>query len=177
MGQVLKALVISGRYKDEKVRVTNISLDARGRQFAACIFSDARRANLPVEELQFIEEEREPENQRARTAMPFVSGSTGSRSINQTKSLVRKRASSAPAPSSSNRRVMVVCESCGEQFNQEDRKGRPGKITQCEDCAMETVELMEGTMVFSHKTGATIEIKQDGELKHEAEIFDPKNKN
>ncbi len=31
-------------------------------------------------------------------------------------------------------------------------------------------------MIFSHKTGATIEIKKDGQLKHEADSFDYKGK-
>ena len=70
----------------------------------------------------------------------------------------------------------AICERCGANFNLEERKGHPGKITECEHCAVETENKMEGRMIFSHKTGATIEIKKDGKLRHEAPIFDPKNK-
>lgn len=70
-----------------------------------------------------------------------------------------------------------ICESCGQEYNVNERKNQPGKITECEDCSAEVVEKMEGKMVFSHKTGATIEITKDGELIHEAQTFDPKNKN
>jgi hypothetical protein len=72
--------------------------------------------------------------------------------------------------------TLAKCETCGAEYNLEERKGQPGKLTECENCAVETENKMEGKMIFSHKTGATIEIKKDGELRHEADIFDPKNK-
>lgn len=175
MNKPLKAIVISGRYKGETVRITNISQDELGRKSAACFLSNGNRANIRLEELSLLEERPEPEIHRPRTSMPFVGGSTGSRSMNQTKSLVRARPENktyTPAK----KQILSFCEVCGVEYNQEERKGRPGKITVCENCAEETETKMEGTMIFSHKTGSTIEIKKDGELKHEAPIFDPKNK-
>jgi hypothetical protein len=147
-----------------------------GRQNAACILSNGARANIPVQDLSLLAEQPEPEIKKARTAsMPFITGSTGSRSMNQTKSLVRQRHAPA-APVVKKKILIVLCDKCGQEFDQEERKGRPGKITECENCAVETESKVEGTMIFSHKTGATIEIKKDGELRHEAETFDPKNK-
>jgi hypothetical protein len=178
MSKVLKARVIRGRYQGEIVRVSNVSLDELGRKSAACTLSSGQRANIRAEDLELVQEETapEPEVRRAKTAsMPFLSGSTGSRSMNQTRSLVRKRSGSSPVPVVRGE-TLAVCESCGGEFNLEERKGKAGKLTQCELCAEETETPVEGQMIFSHKTGATIEIKKDGELRHEAPIFDPKNK-
>jgi hypothetical protein len=178
MSKIIKAIVTSGRYKDEIVRVTNVSGGEQGKKTAAVILASGQRANIPVEDLSLLpsEPEKLPETRRAKTAsMPFMSGSTGSRSLTQTKNMHRRKTSEGSVPQT-NKKNMVNCESCGTEFNQEERKGRPGKLTQCEDCALETEEKMEGTMIFSHKTGATIEIKKDGELRHEAPTFDPKGK-
>lgn len=178
MTKQFKARVINGRYKDEIVRVTNVSVDELGRQNAACFLSSGTRANIPVSDLELIKEEapREPEIRRAGTAsMPFISGSTSSRTMTHTKNMARPRQetkSTLPVK----RVVMARCEKCQQEYNLEERKGMPGKITQCESCAEETENKVEGKMIFSHKTGATIEIKKDGELRHEAESFDPKNK-
>lgn len=175
MSKVIRARVLTGRYKDQEVRVTNVSLDELGKKRAAVIFSDGTRANLPASELELIPEKKDPvpETPRPRISSPFLSGAASSRSLNQTKSLVRVR---AEAPKIVTKETLAVCETCGEEYNLEERKGQPGKLTQCENCAVETETKAEGTMVFSHKTGATIEIKKDGELLHEAPIFDPKNK-
>ncbi len=176
MGKVIKARVISGRFQGEAVRITNVSVDEAGRQSAACILADGRRANIPMKDLEVVPEAAPtPETPRASASMRFMGGSTGSRSLNQTKSLSRKRASSLPAVTSRHTHL-TTCEICGLEYDQELRKGQPGKLTQCSDCAEETVNKVEGAMVYSHKTGATIEIKQDGELRHEAPIYDPKNK-
>lgn len=175
MGQVIKARVISGRYKGQTVRVTNVSLDESGKKKAAVFLEDGTRANIMASDLEVIVPPAPKEEiKRPKISMPFMSGSTGSRSMNQTKSLVKPRAeikptSAAPAD-------LQVCEACGEPYDLERRKGMPGKLTECEDCALETETKVEGSMVFSHKTGATIEIKKDGELIHEAPTFDPKNK-
>lgn len=88
MSKVIKANVINGRYKGEIVRVTNISVDEAGRQNAACFLANGQRANIPVADLSVIEEKpAEPETPRAKTSMPFVSGSTGSRTMTQTKNM------------------------------------------------------------------------------------------
>jgi hypothetical protein len=174
MSQVIKARVISGRYSGQVVRVTNVSLDSAGKKKAAVFLEDGSRANIDAIDLEVIPPEvPKPEPIRPKIAMPFMSGSTGSRSLNQTKSLEKKRPEHRPQSTHVN---MQMCEKCGEMYDLEKRKGMPGKITECEECALETEVKVEGSMIFSHKTGATIEIKKDGELIHEAEIFDPKNK-
>lgn len=178
MSTILKALVIEGRYKGETVRISNVSVDDRGRKNAACILANGTRANIPVTDLEVIRDAppSEPEVRRAKTSsMPFISGSTSSRTMTHTKNMSKPRAE-AKAPVSSQKITLARCETCGSEYNLEERKGQPGKLTQCENCAEETESKMEGTMIFSHKTGATIEIKKDGELRHEAPIYDPKNK-
>ncbi len=178
MTKVFKARVVQGRYKDEIVRVTNVSVDELGRQSAACFLERGARANIPVQDLELIKEEapKEPEVRRSRTAsMPFISGSTSGRTMTHTKNMSKPRLenkSQVPVK----KVVLARCENCQQEYNLEERKGMAGKITQCENCAEETENKVEGKMIFSHKTGATIEIKKDGELRHEAESFDPKNK-
>ena len=177
MSKVLKARVINGRYKDEIVRVTNVSADEVGRKNAACFLANGNRANIPVTDLEVIPDEvpKEPEVRRAKTAsMPFISGSTSSRTLTHTKNMAKPRMEKGSAPIE--KYTAAKCETCGAEYNLEERKGQPGKLTECENCAVETENKMEGKMIFSHKTGATIEIKKDGELRHEADIFDPKNK-
>lgn len=178
MSKVIKALVISGRFKDEIVRVTNISADDMGRKKAACFLKNGERANIPVSDLSILEDAPEPLPQKigAKTAsMPFISGSSSSRTLTHTKNMAKNKLENKP-PHTPNREQLALCETCGVEYNLEERKGRPGRLTECESCATETESKVEGTMIFSHKTGATIEIKKDGELRHEADIFDPKNK-
>lgn len=133
---VIKARVINGRYKDEIVRVSNVSTDAAGRRRAACIFSDNRRANIPVADLEVIPEVKEPEIKKAKTAsMPFINGSTSSRTMTHTKNMARPRVDkSTPVV---DKVTLATCEACGLEYNIEERRGRPGKITQCESCAEE----------------------------------------
>jgi hypothetical protein len=178
MSKVIKALVIKGRHQGETVRITNVSADEMGRKKAAVFLSNGNRANIFLEELEIIPEAPEPEPQvrRAKTSsMPFINGSTSSRTMTHTKNMARPRMENK-SPITPKKEVLARCESCGNEYNLEERKGMPGKITQCENCAVETENKVEGKMIFSHKTGATIEIKKDGELRHEADIFDPKNK-
>lgn len=178
MTKQIKARVISGRYKGEVVRVTNVSVDELGRQNAACFLSNGSRANIPAQDLEIIPEEvpQAPEVRRAKSAsMPFLSGSTSSRTMTHTKNMAKPRIENK-SPLPVKKIVLALCENCGQEYNQEERKGMAGKITQCENCAEEVENKVEGSMIFSHKTGATIEIKKDGELLHEAQSFDPKNK-
>lgn len=94
MSKVLKARVINGRYKDEIVRVTNVSVDEMGRKNAACFLSNGSRANIPATDLEVIPDvpEKEPEVRRAKTAsMPFISGSTSSRTMTHTKNMEKPR--------------------------------------------------------------------------------------
>lgn len=178
MTKVIKAIVTKGRYQGEIVRISNISADEMGRQRAACSLPNGTRVNIYVSELNVLEDEKpfEPEGKFAKTAsMPFISGSSSSRTLTQTKNMskLKRENKSLIPPKHVN---FVRCETCGEEYNLEERKGKPGKITDCENCALETENKVEGKMIFSHKTGATIEIKKNGELRHEADTFDPKNK-
>ncbi|HXH75751.1 MAG TPA: hypothetical protein VNJ08_12330 [Bacteriovoracaceae bacterium] len=176
MATVIKAEVISGRYKGEKVRITNISVDEMGRQKAACFLANGTRANIPMAELSVIEDRPIPEPEiRAKISMPFVSGSSSSRTLTHTKNMGKNKVE-VKSPTPSTKITLAKCETCGAEYNLEDRKGMPGKLTDCETCANETESKVEGKMIFSHKTGSTIEILKDGELKHQAETFDPKNK-
>src|SRR5690606_23437262 len=103
----------------------------------------------------------------AKTAsMPFISGSSSSRTLTHTKNMNKAKIETRPHPQRT-KVTLSRCESCGQEYNLEARKGLPGKITHCENCAEETETMMEGKMIFSHKTGATIEIKKNGELRHE----------
>ncbi len=134
MSKIIKALVINGRYKGETVRISNISADELGRRNAACSLSDGRRANIPVSDLSVIEEKPEPEVIRAKVSMPFVSGSSSSRTLTHTKNMSKPRLEKKTA-APPRFEHLVTCESCGVEYNMEERKGKMGKITQCENCA------------------------------------------
>ena len=176
MNKIIRARVISGRFKDQIVRISNVSVDELGRKKAACSFTDGTRANIPATDLEIIpdEPEKAPEVKRPKISMPFVSGAASSRTMTQTKNMAKLRPETKKATVT--KQSLRKCEKCGQEYNLEARKGEAGKLTECENCAHETETKVEGTMIFSHKTGATIEIKKDGELLHEADTFDPKNK-
>lgn len=93
MSKTLKARVLAGRYKDSIVRVTNISTDELGKKNAACFLPDGGRANIKVSDLEFIEETPEPvkENHFPKTSMPFISGSSSSRTLTHTKNMQKPR--------------------------------------------------------------------------------------
>lgn len=172
MNKIIRARVISGRFKDQTVRISNISLDELGRKKAACSFPDGTRANIYTTELELIPDEPAvPEVKRPKISMPFVSGAASSRTLTQTKNMGKLRPETKKVVT---KEVLAICELCKQEYNIEARKGEPGKVTQCENCATETESKFEGKMIFSHKTGATIEIKKDGELIHEADTFNYK---
>lgn len=173
MNKIIRARVISGRFKDQTVRISNISLDELGRKKAACSFADGSRSNIYTTELELIpdEPEKAPEVKRPKISMPFVSGAASSRTLTQTKNMGKLR---PETKKSVTKESLAICKTCKQEYNLEARKGEPGKLTQCENCAIETETKFEGKMIFSHKTGATIEIKKDGELIHEADTFNYK---
>ena len=137
MSKVIKARVLSGRYKDEIVRITNVSSDELGRRKAACLLTSGVRANIPVEELEVIPDEpaKQDETPRPKTAsMPFISGSSSSRTLTHTKNMAKNRIevkSSTP----SRKQQLAKCSVCGAEYDMEERRGQPGKITVCENCA------------------------------------------
>jgi len=110
MSNVIKARVLNGRYKGETVRITNVSIDEMGRKNAACFLSTGQRANIP--------------------------GAASSRTLTQTKNMQKNRPEIKSA-SSTGKTTIAECEECGAEYNLEERKGQPGKITQCESCATE----------------------------------------
>lgn len=56
------------------------------------------------------------------------------------------------------------CEECGFEYDDRTRKGKPGKLTQCGDCAEESEDKFTGVMIYTHKTGPSIQINRDPEL-------------
>lgn len=139
MSKILKAKVINGRYKGEIVRVTNVSVDELGRKNAACFLPNGGRANIAAVDLEVIPEEapKESETKFAKTAsMPFVSGSIGSRTMAQTKNMSKNRVE-VKKDLPVEKYTAGICETCGNEYNIEERRGKPGKLTQCENCAPE----------------------------------------
>lgn len=137
MSKFLKAVVTSGRYSGETVRISNVSVDEAGRKNAACILTSGNRANIPVADLKVLEDEPQPEPpiRKAKTAsMPFISGSTSSRSLTHTKNMNAPRIEKKSF-SLISKETLSKCEKCGCEYNREARKGQPGKITECESCA------------------------------------------
>lgn len=56
------------------------------------------------------------------------------------------------------------CVKCNEEYDSDLRKGQPGKITECINCAEETTIKLTGVMLYGHKTGAAIQINTDPAL-------------
>lgn len=118
MSKVIKAEVINGRYKGEIVRITNVSQDEMGRKFAACFLANGTRANIVTSDLKLIEEKTaEPEITGPKTSMPFVSGSTGSRTMTHTKNMSKPRMTN---------KVSAKCENCGCDVSE--------KNSLCDEC-------------------------------------------
>lgn len=134
MSTPVKAKVIRGRYVGEIVRVTNVSQDEMGRKSAACFLSNGTRANIKVEDLEVIPPEPEKEVIKPKNiSMPFVSGSSSSRTLTQTKNMEKNRVM-PKAHSPSQKYTGAICEKCGLEYNLEDRRNQPGKLTECENC-------------------------------------------
>lgn len=55
---------------------------------------------------------------------------------------------------------MSICKSCGSEYVLADRRGKPGKLTDCQECADAAgdVDRFTGNMIYSHKTSAEIQI-------------------
>ncbi len=140
MNSIIKALVLKGQYSGQIVRISNVSVDEIGRQKAACTLSDGKRVNISVNDLEMIQDTPEvlPSANRPKVSMPFVSGSSSSRTLTHTKNMGKNRVEKkSHVPST--KIQLAKCESCGSEYNVEDRKGMPGKISDCDACAEETV--------------------------------------
>lgn len=59
---------------------------------------------------------------------------------------------------------MNHCAKCGTEYMLSDRLNRPGRITECEDCASEPAQRYTGNMVYDHKTGCAVQINADPRL-------------
>jgi hypothetical protein len=59
---------------------------------------------------------------------------------------------------------MRACDDCGTEYDITSRRGKPGKITVCAECAEESVERYSGNMIYSHKTGCSIQINKSRAL-------------
>ena len=60
--------------------------------------------------------------------------------------------------------MMNTCELCEMEYDKQERLGKPGRVTVCEDCAEEEVEKYTGVMIYGHKAGATLQINTDPAL-------------
>jgi hypothetical protein len=56
---------------------------------------------------------------------------------------------------------MKLCIKCNQEYDVNERKGKPGRITECEDCAEEFATKFTGNMIYDHKTGCSIQINSD----------------
>lgn len=61
---------------------------------------------------------------------------------------------------------MITCNNCGEEYSKESRRGKPGLVTLCNDCAnvSESAIKYTGNMIYDHKTGCSIQINADPSL-------------
>lgn len=55
----------------------------------------------------------------------------------------------------------MSCIKCDFEYLISDRKNKPGKLTECNDCADEPAVKLTGNMIYEHKTGCTIQINSD----------------
>lgn len=56
------------------------------------------------------------------------------------------------------------CKECGESYDDKSRIGKPGLIVHCNYCAEEDIEKFTGVMIYTHKTGPSIQINKDPAL-------------
>lgn len=47
------------------------------------------------------------------------------------------------------------------EYDVSERRGKPGKITECNDCADDAAVKFTGNMIYDHKTGCSIQINTD----------------
>ena len=56
------------------------------------------------------------------------------------------------------------CRKCGTEYDPRERAGKPGRITECEDCAVELTTKYTGNMIYDHKAGCAVQINTDPRL-------------
>lgn len=62
--------------------------------------------------------------------------------------------------------MIQTCDTCNLEYDTKSRRGNPGRFTQCNECGeeCETTEKYTGNMIYSHKTGCSIQINADPRL-------------
>jgi hypothetical protein len=55
----------------------------------------------------------------------------------------------------------ISCEICGMEYKLSSRRGKPGLVTHCDDCAEDSAVRFSGNMIYDHKTGCSIQINTD----------------
>ena len=60
----------------------------------------------------------------------------------------------------------TLCASCGAEYDMLARKGKHGRIIDCDDCADEQGDEIKytGVLIYGHKTSAEIQINKDPRL-------------
>lgn len=53
------------------------------------------------------------------------------------------------------------CHICEMEYDLDSRRGKPGKLTHCSDCAEDDSVKFTGNMIYDHKTGCSIQINTD----------------
>ena len=57
--------------------------------------------------------------------------------------------------------MKLNCIDCDMEYDPASRSGKPGKRTQCNDCADDSEVRLTGNMIYDHKTGCSIQINRD----------------
>lgn len=60
--------------------------------------------------------------------------------------------------------MLNECQACGMEYDKKSRVGKPGLLIHCNDCAEEVEDKLTGVMIYTHKTGASIQINRDPSL-------------
>lgn len=60
--------------------------------------------------------------------------------------------------------MIRTCKICEIEYDDRQRKNKPGLITHCPDCAEEEVDKYTGVMIYTHKTCASIQVNKNPEL-------------
>lgn len=56
---------------------------------------------------------------------------------------------------------MRSCVKCNSEYDESERRGKPGKLSECNDCAEEIAVKLTGNVIYDHKTGASLQINTD----------------
>lgn len=55
----------------------------------------------------------------------------------------------------------MICTVCGDEYSAKSRRGKPGRVTECNDCACDDTVRYTGNMIYDHKTGCSVQINSD----------------